>query len=443
MNDETRNRLRRLFRTLAASSLAAGGASCGGEAAPFDRSEFDHDVCVDGTYLWVHGLSPREPVDYLALRTFVDWGDGEIDPPVLRHPTGEPCLEATDPEACSDALDDLPTDEGFSRGAFGFEPPETRQVAYTRGDEVGAVTNLGALREFLGETDTAEEAALLSVLEHGFRVDCSEDSARFLPEGIHVILRSGTACGAGQSVKEHLVFVRPDGTSEILETRVIEKGDPDCVIGRLTAGVGPASAAPARTLGEHLARIAALEASAVFAFLRMADEMRSLGAPESLVSRALAAARDEVRHASMVAAEASRLGAAPPPVEAGPMPRRPLREIALENAREGMVRETYGALAATYQARAARDRRLSRMLAVIAEDETRHAALSIDYGAFLDQRLSADERREVAAARDAAARQLPSDVAVTLAPEVHEALGWPRPETARALAEAAFPAAWG
>jgi hypothetical protein len=36
------------------------------------------------------------------------------------------------------------------------------------------------------------------------------------------------------------------------------------------------------------------------------------------------------------------------------------------------------------------------MLDVIAEDETRHAALSIDYGAFLEGLLVDEERHEVA-----------------------------------------------
>jgi hypothetical protein len=442
MSTNTQLRLRHLFRTLAASSLAAGGAGCGDRVdAPFNRASFDQNVCVDGAYRWVHGLAPAEPVDYAALRSITDWGTGALEEPILMHPTGAPCTEAGDLDACLEDLAALPTGEGFSSGGVGFEPPTRLQVAYTRGDEVDAVTNLDDLRAFLGEVDTAEEAALVSVLEHGFRVDCGSDNARFLPEGIHVILRSGMTCGEG--VKEHLVFVRPDGTTEILETRVIERGDPSCVIGRLTSGVRPRDAGAAHTLAQHLARMASLEASAVFAFRRIAGEMRALGAPHALIVRALAAADDEIRHAAMVGAEARRRGEAPLPVEAGPMPRRPVLEIALENVREGMVRETYGALAATYQARAARDPRLARMLAVIAEDETRHAALSIDFGAFLDGLLDDAEREKVARAREEAARRLPDDVAVSLAPEVHEALGWPAPAVARELAEKAFPAAWG
>src|SRR5690606_11063903 len=128
------------------------------------------------------------------------------------------------------------------------------------------------------------------------------------------------------------------------------------------SGLVVARAPEPTTLGEHLARMASLEACAVFAFRRLADEMRALGAPAAMIERALAAADDETRHAAMVAAEARRRGAVVPPVEAGAMPLRSTLEIALENAREGMVRETYGALAATVQAGAANDPRLARML---------------------------------------------------------------------------------
>src|SRR5690606_37313198 len=169
---------RTLFQTLAASSLAAGGAGCDKVDAPFDRAQFDANACVDGTYRWVHGLTPAEPVDYAALRRMtIDWETNEGLNPVLAHETGAPCTEASDTQACLDALEALPTDAGF-RGPSGFDiPPEMLQVAYTRADEDEAVTNLDNLRAFVGTVDTAEEAMLLTVLEHGhleagFQVDC-------------------------------------------------------------------------------------------------------------------------------------------------------------------------------------------------------------------------------------------------------------------------------
>src|SRR4029079_4274037 len=55
---------------------------------------------------------------------------------------------------------------------------------------------------------------------------------------------------------------------------------------------------------------------------------------------------------------------------------RPLAEVAIENAVEGCVRETFGAMMATYQAAHAEDAEIARIMRRVARDETRHAALS-------------------------------------------------------------------
>jgi len=59
-----------------------------------------------------------------------------------------------------------------------------------------------------------------------------------------------------------------------------------------------------------------------------------------------------------------------------------LVDVALENAVEGCVRETYGALIATRQAEAASDPVVRRAMRKIAADETAHAALSWDVASF-------------------------------------------------------------
>src|SRR5690606_29996549 len=136
---------------------------------------------------------------------------------------------------------------------------------------------------------------------------------------------------------------------------LVARADPSCVIGRLTTGAVPEQLGRARSLGAYLAQMGELEGAAVLAFTRMADELRALGAPTSLVRRATSAARDEARHVALVDAEARRFGTSVPGVAPRRLPVRSRLEIAMENAREGMVRETYGALAATYQAECAAD----------------------------------------------------------------------------------------
>jgi hypothetical protein len=61
---------------------------------------------------------------------------------------------------------------------------------------------------------------------------------------------------------------------------------------------------------------------------------------------------------------------------------RSLEQLAVENAVEGCVRETYGALLATWQARAAAEPRVRAMMAAVAVDETRHAQLAWDLDAW-------------------------------------------------------------
>jgi demethoxyubiquinone hydroxylase (CLK1/Coq7/Cat5 family) len=56
---------------------------------------------------------------------------------------------------------------------------------------------------------------------------------------------------------------------------------------------------------------------------------------------------------------------------------RSLEAIALDNVSEGCVRELYGALVATYQARVARDPEVRAVVTRIAREETQHAALSL------------------------------------------------------------------
>jgi hypothetical protein len=112
-----------------------------------------------------------------------------------------------------------------------------------------------------------------------------------------------------------------------------------------------------------------------------------------LARAARQSARDEIRHAAQMTSLARRYGASPvAPRVAAPQRRRPALEIAQENAVEGCVRETFGALLAWQQATSAQDPVFARVLRGIAADETRHAALAWEVAAFIEPKLSARER---------------------------------------------------
>jgi hypothetical protein len=158
----------------------------------------------------------------------------------------------------------------------------------------------------------------------------------------------------------------------------------------------------------YLELAARLEFLSVDAFEILAMELEAHRAPTRLVRAALRASRDEVRHAREMNDHFRSFGGSPIPMRRSVRRRIPrsIEAMARENAVEGCVRETYGALVATWQSRAAANPRLRTTMARIAADERRHASLAWQIAAWADPRLSARARQSVARARKQAARRL-------------------------------------
>ena len=191
-----------------------------------------------------------------------------------------------------------------------------------------------------------------------------------------------------------------------------------CGIGRVPGDTAPCP--EGETVGERLARQAYYEAASVIAFDRLTAARESAHAPPALVERARAAAKDEARHASLFAALAARHGATP--LSLAYRAATPSRfDPALENATEGCVRETFGAVVTLHQATYAESAEVRAAFAAIAEDEAEHAGLRGELRTWFDTQLTVAERarvhrahgeavavarRDVAAAPDAAGRAL-------------------------------------
>jgi hypothetical protein len=131
--------------------------------------------------------------------------------------------------------------------------------------------------------------------------------------------------------------------------------------------------------------MAHLEAASVEAFARLTDELSLLGAPADLLAACELARQDEIRHADTMTRLAARFGASVAPVSVTPARARSAAALAEENAIEGCVRETFGALVARFQAAQSPDAEVRAALSEIAEDETRHAALSWQIQGWLEQ----------------------------------------------------------
>jgi rubrerythrin len=203
--------------------------------------------------------------------------------------------------------------------------------------------------------------------------------------------------------------------------------------GRRPAGLAREPDVMSRSIGEVLARAAYLEGAAVEAFLDLAAQLSAHGAPRSLVARLRRAAADEVRHARVVGALARARGAEPPAVRVERTGPRSLFALALENAREGCVRETWGAASAVAQSKRARDRDVRDTMEAVARDELEHAALSWDLDAWLCARLAPGEHAAVEAARADAVREVEREIEEAMPDTWARALGVPSRAEARSM----------
>jgi hypothetical protein len=177
--------------------------------------------------------------------------------------------------------------------------------------------------------------------------------------------------------------------------------------GRCPEGLAPpASRGAGDALGAWLAANAHLEAASIDAFEILAAELGAHRAPSVLIQASRAATADERRHADAIGRLAVSRGAVPPAVYVKRGPVRDIETVARENAVEGCVRETYAALLACHQARAATDPAIRSTMAGIARDETRHAALAWAVDGWSQALLLPAARRRVREARREAIEQL-------------------------------------
>jgi hypothetical protein len=245
------------------------------------------------------------------------------------------------------------------------------------------------------------------------------------------VIDADSASGAAEADLEITLHVT--GTTTLTTTLTVGGG---CIAGRRPEGVEDVCA-PARgtAAGRWLARAAALEAASVPAFRRLARELRAHGAPERLVRAAREAVREEFRHTILMARAARPRGATPRMIRVSPMGVRPLLAVAVENAREGCVRETLGALTAVHQAAHAADPALREAFKEIARDESRHARLAWEVDTWARSVLPTRAARIVGEARrEEGARVVAELTRTSTTPALARELGLPPTPIARSQA---------
>ena len=246
---------------------------------------------------------------------------------------------------------------------------------------------------------------------------------------------------AGLSAPDHCIVEFRDDTVDASASYWVHVDGPGCgAEGRRPAGLlTPRQIDAKSAVGAWLAQAAWLEAASIPAFIYLARELDAFGAPRGLVRGALTAVRDEIRHARIMNALAARAGGTPPTVEVE-LPRpRSVEELAIENAIEGCVRETWGAIVAMWQAERAQDRGLREVFRTISVDEARHAALAWAVDRWAATRLDVAALRRVSEARAHAVHTLLDGDAPEILPPL---LGLPYGRDARGLVDRTRAALW-
>jgi hypothetical protein len=435
---------------------AASGADAGDartDVPPEPPPAGSYDPCVHGPGFPVRaeGLRLAAAADYVAVRTgFGNYRGREPAPAPERwtatrfdveSETGEACATATGAECASQVAHhpDVLVQPHCPQACI------ERSVVTTRGDEVKRWATPDALRELLGPIDAPDDALMIATA-NGYDVSCPAQNEVDSPlspkgsreryvrsvEGGYELVASSYAATCPVVVRLSTLSVSTAGAVQVLASKDFPS-DGVC-IGRVPAGLTSRAAAQTRNaFGDHLAQCAHLESASVHAFVRLAEELRAHGAPPTLIERALEAARDEVRHAQVIAALARLHDGLPSEPEVDALPVRSLEEIARENAVEGCVRETYGAIVGAYQAERAADLPLRAAMRRIAADESRHAALSHAVHAWLMPQLDASARERIRDAQHAMLDALHGECTRDEDAAVRDQAGLPDARTARAM----------
>ncbi len=420
-----------LFRSILVAAVAAEGCTesvtpgagpPGANACPADQTYYSLSSQLDP-------LRSSARFDYLELKTNAErhW-DGGINPNgtwMTIGTSGARCANTTSAASCESAFAALANDP-----ASGTR--DSWILVYTRGDEVGAIRSVDDFVRLYAPIDTVTEAAFVAVYRHGVAVPCL-GSVRPLPSGGWDVSGTTTRCPSGQYVVTGWVIrVAPDGATTSTQGSTADGGW--CgVPGRRPDGLRDARLDAPDAVGRWLARAAHMEAASVFAFESLARELAEFGAPASLIDAARRSADDERRHARMMGRLAERASAAVPPVEVETPRARTAFAIALENAVEGCVHETWAAMEALVQSERAARPGVAATMGAIADDEMRHASLAWQVAAWLELQLTETERTAVCEAREGARAALEAKVARGYDPVLGEALGLPTPGLAAHL----------
>lgn len=199
------------------------------------------------------------------------------------------------------------------------------------------------------------------------------------------------------------------------------------VPGRMPEGcnIELAETQTAQALGNYFANMVAMETAAITAFDYLVRELTAYQAPQALIDLALAAIQEETEHAQMAGLLAQAYTTEPSPLALQDFQLRSLYEIALENAVEGCINETFAAACGWWQAERAEFASFRTVIAHISEEETRHAALSWAIHAWAMPQLTELQRAQIQQAQIEALTSLEASFQQEAHPSLQRELGLP------------------
>lgn len=392
-------------------------ASLPGPWVPFECN-------VDGSYA-IPRSTFQAGLDYLGMyRSNPIGADEPTSLQLVLH--GTACTGALDQTVCASALKQALAVRTCDKA------PCLPFFMATAGDTVARVSSAAELMRWIGSVDRESDAVLAAVLGEAeigcwmeFDASTQLHGSRIrVIEGGYEIETNFSCYGEASTAITHV-----DANANVQRLQKLAF----CLGRRPDTLLAPRANAAANELGGYFSTAAWLEAASVFAFERLTRELTRLAAPHTLIQAALRSTLEEISHARMMQAFALQFGGARTAPELSRGHTRSMLAIALENATEGCVRESYGALLACHQALAARDASLRAVMQQIAQDELRHAQLAWQIAAWLEPQLPQAERERVQLARRAAYAQLSRELTSTLSPPARQLLGLPDPSVAASL----------
>jgi len=416
----------RVLRHVLSLSLAPLVGACAG----IDTEGFEPIACENNRPQFLPGLAHEAPADYLEIRLSDAGGSGSAQ---TVETFGTMCATAADKAACEAKVAAATSTNGFRLGECIDFCPKHILIA-TAGDDVTIIDTEADIKSFVLPVDAPADAVLLASVA-GYGIACDNPERGGVREGVNgyevLATRYSSICDPIERMR-YVLAVDADGNLKTVASELFSS-ESGCV-GRRPGGLVRRPGRGATRAGAYFSQIAHLEAASVHAFEALRRELVHHGAPQSLIDRAVAARRDEVRHARVMRRVAQRYGGVARAPRVEHRPPRSLEEIAIENAVEGCVRETFGALIGMWQARSSRDPALRRVMDRIARDETRHASLAWAVDEWIRPRLSPEARQKLVEAQARALEEIAEEAREGCDPELVAWAGLPDAESAERLA---------